>query len=182
MFVGGILNDLLCKLAAKKIAMEEQIYILLGGNIGDRVSNLANARTALVAKVGPIKAVSKIYETAAWGVTDQPAFLNQVIQVSSELPPNELLFTINQIEAELGRQRHERWHARTIDIDILYYGDCIMNTQRLTLPHPQLHNRQFTLIPLTELAPDFIHPVLQKNSQALLVECEDQLEVTLFNE
>ena len=160
--------------------MEDQIYLLLGGNLGNRLENLSRAREVLLNQIGYIAAESSIYETAAWGVTNQPSFLNQVVQLSSDLPPSELLFQINQIEAVLGRQRHERWHARTIDIDILYYGNQIINSQRLTLPHPQLHNRRFTLIPLVELAPQLMHPILKKNNQTLLQECTDELEVNLF--
>lgn len=157
-------------------------FLLLGGNLGNRLATLAQAREVLGNKAGTVLAQSPIYETAAWGVTDQPAFLNQVIKIETALSPLALLFCINQIEAALGRQRHERWHARTIDIDILYYADQVIESQRLTVPHPQLHKRKFTLIPLATIAPDDIHPILQKTNQVLLSDCADDLEVHLFVE
>src|SRR5690606_6131161 len=131
-------------------------------------------------QVGPIVQSSSLYETAAWGKTDQPAFLNQVLEVKTVLSPEQVLQGINQIEQELGRIRHEHWGARVIDIDILFYDQLILQTQRLTIPHPQLHLRRFTLLPLSEIAPQLMHPVLNQPVTQLLQDCPDKLPVHLF--
>jgi 2-amino-4-hydroxy-6-hydroxymethyldihydropteridine diphosphokinase len=157
-----------------------KLYLLLGGNLGDRQLYLAQARVRIAAQVGTITRSSSLYETAAWGKTDQPAFLNQVLEVQAEQAPEQVLLTVNMIEQELGRVRQEHWGARVIDIDILFYDDLAMQTQRLTIPHPQLHLRRFTLLPLAELAPDLVHPVLGKSITALLEACPDELEVREF--
>jgi 2-amino-4-hydroxy-6-hydroxymethyldihydropteridine diphosphokinase len=106
-------------------------------------------------------------------VLDQPVFLNQVLEVQTELMPEEVLRIILEIEHELGRIRYERWGARVIDIDMLYFNDLVRDSARLTLPHPRLHERRFTLVPLTEIAPDFLHPLVQKTSRELLDDCTD---------
>ena len=157
-------------------------YLLLGGNLGDRLSYLAQAREGLGKQVGSILRSSRLYETAAWGNTDQPAFLNQVLEVQTELQPVQLLQKINNLEQELGRVRLEHWGARVIDIDILFYEDMVLQSQRLTIPHPQLHLRRFTLLPLAELAPNLQHPVLGKTVTELLAVCPDELEVREFRE
>ena len=157
-------------------------YLLLGGNLGDRLSYLAQAREGLARQVGSILRSSGIYETAAWGKTDQPAFLNQVLEVQTELQPAQLLQKINNLEQELGRVRLEHWGARVIDIDILFYEDMVLQSQRLTIPHPQLHLRRFTLLPLAELAPNLQHPVLGKTVTELLAVCPDELEVREIRE
>lgn len=157
-------------------------YLLLGGNLGERLSYLAQAREGIVRQVGSILRSSGIYETAAWGKTDQPAFLNQVLEVQTELQPAQLLQKINNLEQELGRVRLEHWGARVIDIDILFYEDIVLQSQRLTIPHPQLHLRRFTLMPLAELVPNLMHPVLGKTIAGLLAICPDALEVREFRE
>jgi 2-amino-4-hydroxy-6-hydroxymethyldihydropteridine diphosphokinase len=157
-----------------------KVYLLLGGNLGDRPAYLAQARDRIAAKVGPIIRSSALYETAAWGKTDQPDFLNQVVEVWAEHTPEHVLFLTNQIEHELGRIRQEHWGARVIDIDILLYDDLSLHTQRLTIPHPQLHLRRFTLLPLAEIAPGLLHPVLGKSIVELLAACPDELEVRQY--
>ncbi|MBD1398673.1 2-amino-4-hydroxy-6-hydroxymethyldihydropteridine diphosphokinase [Pontibacter sp. JH31] len=157
-----------------------KVYLLLGGNLGDRNSYLSQARDRIAAQVGPIVRSSALYETAAWGNTDQPAFLNQVVEVWAEHTPEYILFLINQIEQELGRVRQEHWGARVIDIDILFYDDLAFQTPRLTIPHPRLHLRRFTLLPLAEIAPEMTHPVLGKSIVTLLENCPDELEVRPF--
>ena len=157
-----------------------KVYLLLGGNLGDRILYLQQARGSINRQVGTLTRSSKVYETAAWGKTDQPNFLNQVLEVHTELTPEEVLQSVNAIEQELGRVRQEHWGARVIDIDILFYNSLVLQTQRLTIPHPQLHLRRFTLLPLAELAPELVHPVLGKSITQLLQECPDELEVWVF--
>ncbi|MFT2010653.1 2-amino-4-hydroxy-6-hydroxymethyldihydropteridine diphosphokinase [Pontibacter sp. 13R65] len=158
------------------------LYLLLGGNLGNRETFLQQARERLAAAVGSITACSKLYETAAWGKTDQPAFLNQVLALQTNLLPEQVLHRIQGIELDLGRERIEHWGARVIDIDILFYNDLVLQTQRLTIPHPQLQNRRFTLMPLAEIAPNLVHPVLQQTIAKLLVICDDPLKVSVYQE
>ncbi|MBL6445275.1 2-amino-4-hydroxy-6-hydroxymethyldihydropteridine diphosphokinase [Fulvivirga sp. 29W222] len=160
--------------------MIEGIFLLLGSNLGDKKKLLNVACMEIDKQIGQITRKSALYETAAWGKTDQPTFINQVVEVSSDLPAKEILVRINQIESLLGRVRMEKWGARMIDIDILYYGQDIVDTESLTIPHPGIPNRQFTLVPLVEIAPDFMHPVIQKSNKELLATCPDTLEVNLI--
>lgn len=158
-----------------------KLYLLLGGNLGDRTSYLAEACKHIASSVGSITHRSKLYETAAWGNTDQPSFLNQVLAVHTDLAPEQVLQKINAIEKELGRVRLAHWGARVIDIDILFYDQLVLQSQRLSIPHPQLHLRRFTLMPLTEIAPDLKHPVLWKTVKELLEVCPDTLEVQAYH-
>jgi 2-amino-4-hydroxy-6-hydroxymethyldihydropteridine diphosphokinase len=155
-------------------------YLLLGSNQGDRQYFLTTAQKQIIAKVGEITQRSGIYETAAWGLEQQASFLNQVLEVTTHLAPADLINQINLIEKELGRERKIRWDARLIDIDILYYDDIILQTNDLTIPHPELHNRRFTLVPLSEITPDFVHPVFKQTNQILLANVPDNLEVREF--
>ena len=156
------------------------IYLLLGTNLGDRTANLARVRELLVGNRVPIVKESLIYETAAWGIEDQPAFLNQVLEIETSKTPAKLLELTKAIEEDMGRVRKEKWGERLIDIDILYYGDTVIDKKNLQIPHPEIQNRRFTLKPMVAIAADFIHPVLKKNQQALLHECKDNLEVSVF--
>lgn len=153
------------------------IFLLLGANLGDRVATLRRAATLLAERVGPVTAESGLYETAPWGVTNQPAFLNQVLVLNTTLPPEAVLDQTQAIEQELGRIRQEKWGARVIDIDILYYDSQVIQTNRLAVPHPYLHQRRFTLVPLAEVAPLFVHPVLGQTTVNLLANCTDTGEV-----
>jgi 2-amino-4-hydroxy-6-hydroxymethyldihydropteridine diphosphokinase len=162
--------------------MSHKAYLLLGSNLGNRKEVLENAAVKIKEKIGVIGKYSSIYETLAWGIEDQPAFLNQVILVTTLLAPEELLITINIIEKELGRVRHEKWGERLIDIDILYFNNAIINTDDLKIPHPEIVNRRFTLIPLVEIAAEFIHPNLNKNQKELLFLCKDSLEVKMYTQ
>jgi 2-amino-4-hydroxy-6-hydroxymethyldihydropteridine diphosphokinase len=139
---------------------------------------MVSAGALIQSRIGVLSKRSSFYETAPWGVVDQPAYLNQVLEVSTQLQPEEVLRYILEIEHELGRVRYERWGARVIDIDLLYFGDDIRDTARLTLPHPRLHERKFVLIPMVEIAPDFIHPLFQKSQATLLSDCTDTGEVS----
>ena len=121
---------------------------------------------------------SSVYATEAWGKTDQPQFLNQVIEVDTKLDPHALLDKILATEKILGRSRKERWGPRTIDIDILLYGNHVLNTPSLRVPHPELQNRKFTLAPLREIAPDLVHPTLNKTVAELDDTCPDPLKAT----
>lgn len=152
-------------------------YLLLGGNLGDRRKYIALAIAEIEAKIGNITKRSSLYETASWGKHDQPDFFNQVIEVKTSLNPQELLSGILSIEAQLGRKRIEKWGSRIIDIDILLYQDQVINEPELIVPHPYLAFRRFCLMPLCEIAPEFIHPLLKKNIQELLIELSDDLFV-----
>ncbi|GAB3729123.1 2-amino-4-hydroxy-6-hydroxymethyldihydropteridine diphosphokinase [Spirosoma lituiforme] len=156
------------------------IYLLLGANLGNRVKTLQRAAQLIGQHVGPILSQSALYETAPWGVSDQPTYLNQVLAIETTLPAEDVLVQAQVIEQELGRVRFEKWGARVIDIDILYYGDLIQQSDTLTIPHPFLHQRRFTLVPLAEIAPGFIHPVIGKTNRQLLAECDDEGEVKPF--
>lgn len=157
------------------------VILLLGANLGDRVATLSQARDRVADQIGPVIQPSALYETAPWGITDQPAFLNQVLAVETVLEPEAVLEQTQAIEQKLGRVRHEKWGARVIDIDMLYYDQQVIHTETLTVPHPYLHQRRFTLVPLAEIAPTFRHPVLQKTTLQLLTECQDKGEVLIFN-
>lgn len=152
-------------------------FLLLGANLGDRVQTLRRAVDLITERVGALVLQSGLYETAPWGVTDQPTYLNQVLAIETILEPNFVLKQTQAIEQELGRVRFEKWGARVIDIDILYYDQLILQTDTLTIPHPYLHQRRFTLVPLTEIAPDFVHPILLKTTVELLADCADMGEV-----
>ncbi|WP_422354778.1 2-amino-4-hydroxy-6-hydroxymethyldihydropteridine diphosphokinase [Roseivirga pacifica] len=156
------------------------IYLLLGTNLGNKSANLQRAKELLTSHAIIIKKESKIYETAAWGNEDQPSFLNQVVEVDSNKSPQRILTLVNQIEEEMGRVRFEKWGERLIDIDILYFGSHEIQNEDLVIPHPEIQNRRFTLAPLAEMAPSFIHPILKKTQQELLDNCVDLLEVTVW--
>ena len=154
-----------------------QTYLLIGGNLGNRRENLEKAMELIAAGSGKIERTSSLYETEAWGLEDQPAFLNQVLFLSTQLDPRQLLLANLDIEHQMGRARKEKFGPRLIDIDILFFNNEIINIPELTIPHPQLHLRRFTLEPLYEIAPDLVHPVLKKTISELLVQCPDPLVV-----
>lgn len=151
-------------------------YLLLGGNLGNRAAYLQAARTGLAA-AGEIMAASGIYETAAWGPADQPAYLNQAVALRTALAPAALLAHGLAVEAAAGRERHERWGSRTLDVDVLLYDALIIDTPRLTVPHPRLPLRRFALGPLAEIAPAVVHPQLRLTIAELLRRCPDSLAV-----
>jgi 2-amino-4-hydroxy-6-hydroxymethyldihydropteridine diphosphokinase len=156
------------------------IFLLLGTNLGDREKNLQIAKEHLTAHQLIIKRESKIYETAAWGITDQPNFLNQVVEVDTSKSPERILIIIQIIEELMGRIRSEKWAQRLIDIDILYYNNLVVDQSKLKIPHPEIENRRFTLLPLVEIASDQFHPVSGKRQYELLTLCKDLLEVKPF--
>ena len=154
-------------------------YLLLGSNQGLRLRYLNDAIDAL-AKLGTIKKVSSIYQTAAWGPIQQPDYLNVALELVSDLAPEALMQAALSIEKALGRERTILYGPRTIDIDILAAGTYIIDSALLTLPHPRLHERAFVLKPFAEIAPDYLHPILQKTVAQLHIECTDLLEVKLI--
>ncbi len=157
--------------------MANRAYLLLGTNLGDRAKHLEAARTGLARTAGTLVGLSAVYETAAWGITEQPDFWNQVVLLETDLPPEALLATVLAIEQSLGRTRDLRYGARTLDVDILYYNDKIIESPSLSVPHPQIANRRFTLAPLAEIAPNFVHPILKLTQRQLLDACPDPLPV-----
>jgi 2-amino-4-hydroxy-6-hydroxymethyldihydropteridine diphosphokinase len=156
--------------------------LLLGSNVGDRPGYLLLANEKIGKAAGKITSVSNLYETAPWGITDQRSFLNQAILLETELEPRGLLDVLLDIEMQLGRERREKWGPRIIDIDILYYDNRIVNEAHLTIPHPFLPERRFSLMPLNEITPQWIHPGIQKSVSQMLEECTDQGEVVLYND
>lgn len=156
-------------------------YLLTGGNMGSREAQLARAKTLIHEQAGKVIQASSLYETSAWGNIPQPAFLNQVLCIETTLDATALLYKVLDIEQQMGRERSIKYGPRIIDIDILLYEDLILETADLIVPHPFLHVRRFTLVPLAEIAPHFIHPVLNKSIHQLLMECPDALDVKKFS-
>lgn len=155
-------------------------YLLLGSNLGNRAFYLARAKEWVIQYVGEIIEESSIYESEPWGFETKDHFLNQVIIVSTSRRPDDLLDVLKHIERQMGREIKKEgkgYHSRIIDIDILFYGSMVYSGELLEIPHRHLHNRRFTLTPLVEIAPDFIHPVFQKSLKVLLDLCEDPLQV-----
>jgi len=158
-----------------------KVFLLLGANLGEPIAQLKSAVDAIEYQIGAVERESCIYASEAWGLLDQPPFLNQVLLVNTEFSALAVLEYIQKIENELGRRRLEKWGARVIDIDILYFNEDIIHHPRLTIPHPYLAQRKFTLIPLVEVAPNFVHPVSKQTNEALLAACQDPLNVQLLN-
>lgn len=149
--------------------------IALGSNLGDREMNLKTALVKMKERGMYIEKLSSFVETEPYGYTDQPKFLNAVCLVETDLPPRALLNTLLAIEREMGRVRTVKWGPRVIDLDIVFYEDLIVNEEGLIIPHPDAHNRLFVLEPLSEIAPDLVHPVLKKTVQELLIELKQRI-------
>jgi 2-amino-4-hydroxy-6-hydroxymethyldihydropteridine diphosphokinase len=158
-----------------------KVYLLTGGNVGNRQQYLQESARLIEAAAGKITHRSAIYETAAWGKTDQAAFLNQALELVTPLAPGVLMQRLLEIEQTAGRKRLEKYGPRTIDIDILFFNADIISTPLLTVPHPQIAARRFVLEPMNELAPAYVHPVLKKTMAQLLAECPDPLPVKKFS-
>jgi 2-amino-4-hydroxy-6-hydroxymethyldihydropteridine diphosphokinase len=154
-----------------------KVYLLIGGNMGNRMANLDNALNLMELNLGAIIQISSRYETAAWGLTDQPNFLNQAVLMHTSLSANELMKAILNVEKLMGRERTIPLGPRHIDIDIIYFNNEIINNECVTIPHPKITDRRFVLLPMVEMAPHYIHPVLRKSNTLLLKECGDSLAV-----
>lgn len=156
-------------------------YLLTGGNLGNREENLAKASALITELCGTIISASSLYETAAWGNTDQPAFLNQALKLQTTLNAKQLIRKVLKAEKLMGRIRKEKYGPRIIDIDIVLFNNETYNYSFLKLPHPEMQNRRFVLVPLAEIAPDAIHPIFKKTITQLLNECPDELPVTKYS-
>ena len=154
-----------------------KVLLLLGGNVGNVTETFLNCKTKIEFQIGEIKQESSIYESAAWGVELQQNFLNQVIECETFLSPDEILENCLAIEIEFGRTRLQKWHARTLDLDILYFNDEIIDSENLKVPHPYIQERKFTLVPLVEKWASLLHPRFLKSQSMLLEECKDNLWV-----
>lgn len=162
----------------------ESVFVLLGSNLGDREFLVNQACKMMDERCGEIVAKSRLYESEPWGFLAEYWFLNQVIVLKTTLSPDDLMRKLLSIEKELGRDRsqpHEGYVSRPMDLDILYYGSEIIDTQMVTAPHPRLHQRRFTLLPLCDVAPDFVHPTMKKTNLQLLDECQDAGKVNIYN-
>lgn len=144
------------------------VHVGIGSNLGNREENCLKALRLISAKAGSVRKQSPMYETEPWGVKDQPKFINMAAEITTEAVPRQLLGILKNIEEEIGREETHRWGPRTIDLDILFYDDLILDTPDLIIPHPLMHERQFVLRPLAEIAPDKMHPVLRKTVRELL--------------
>lgn len=155
--------------------------LLLGSNLGDRQLLLQTAIQQIELEAGHIQSISSIYETAPWGTESQNGYLNQAVCIETNSSPFELLAMLQKIEIDLGRTRNIRWEDRVIDIDILLYKNETINTPTLTIPHPEIQNRRFALVPVCEIASDWVHPILLSDMQTILAKCTDEGKIQFFS-
>jgi len=158
----------------------KHVFLSLGGNLGNTPEIFERTYPMIENKVGPILQKSSLYQTAAWGLTDQADFLNQVLLLESSLTPNKILTEIQAIEKALGRERLVTWGPRTLDVDILFIDQEVIQESDLQVPHPHIQNRKFILIPMLEIAADWIHPISKKSIHELLNETTDTSAVSLI--
>ena len=161
--------------------MEEKVFIILGSNIGDKKSYIDKACVEILEKIGSIEVYSSYYQTSPWGFQSDDEFLNRVICVQSKLTPNGIMETLLDIENKLGRVRlakDEGYQSRTIDLDILLIDDLIIESELLVVPHPRMKERRFVLVPLSEIAGEYIHPKYKSTINYLLSICKDDEAVT----
>jgi 2-amino-4-hydroxy-6-hydroxymethyldihydropteridine diphosphokinase len=155
-----------------------QVFLGVGGNIGNKLLNFQKVQKLVEKEVGNIIAMSSVYETPPWGFLADEDFWNQVLHVETQLEPDELLASVFEIEKLFGRKRDtEYYESREMDIDILYFDNLILSSDKLTVPHPHIPKRMFVLVPLAEIAPSFVHPVLQITNRQLLEQCGDELSI-----
>lgn len=157
------------------------VFLLLGSNLGDRKRNFQRAKEFINRQCGTITRSSSLYETEAWGKTGQPAYLNQALEIETEMSAEQLMKEILSIEKIMGRERKEKYDPRIIDIDILLFNREQYEGPLLKIPHPEIQNRRFALTPLAEIAPAVQHPVLNKSISRLLKECSDKLAVKKYH-
>lgn len=161
----------------QKDSLIHTLVLGLGSNQGDSKSILENAYCLLQFEIGKTVSISSFYSTQPWGNPNQPDFLNAAMILETQLSPQDCLLAIQQIENKLGRIRNEKWGIRTIDIDVLFYDNLILKQKNITIPHPEIENRNFVLHPLEEICPDFKHPILKKSISELLLLCNDTCEI-----
>lgn len=161
--------------------MIKDVTLIIGGNEGDRLDLLKQA-VALIAEFAEIVKFSSIYQSESWGGVAENDFLNQILIVKTPATPMAFLAQLQSIEIALGRRRDIHWGNRTMDIDILYWEDEVIHLPELKIPHPLLDQRRFVLVPLVEIMPDFIHPIIKKNQESLMASCVDKSRVELFEE
>jgi len=150
---------------------DHNVYLALGSNLGNRAANLKEATASLTPQMD-VQAKSRVYETPPWGYTGQEKFFNQVLKVKTYLEPEPLLKHLKRLEVALGRKASFQNGPRLIDIDILFYDDLVLNSSALTIPHPHVHERGFVLLPMMDIAPDYVHPVKQRSVRELLAGCD----------
>jgi len=159
------------------VQSDHRSILLLGSNLSNRHQHIAAAKKQIAELIGKIEKQSSIYETEPWGVSDQPSYFNAALTVRTPLAPSQLLTILKKIETHEGRVDRKKYAPRTLDIDILFYDDLVLNSKELIIPHPKLHLRKFALVPLAEIEESFIHPILKKSVAELLFECRDTLGV-----
>jgi len=160
-----------------------QVFLSIGGNLGNKRANFDKVYTHIQNELGCIVLRSSVYETPPWGFDSEDSFWNQVLCIETLLNPSEILEKIKNIDAAYGRKRNsEGYSSREMDVDILYFEDKIIETENLTIPHPLLHKRLFVVVPLAEIAPDWVHPVLKLTSVEMLNNCEDKSEIKKVSE
>lgn len=159
---------------------KKQVFLQLGSNMGDRVYYLNQAKRYISKEIGGVVSESRVYESAPWGVNNQSHYLNEVIEVNTVDDPYDLLTKILHIEKKIGRVRERKWSSRVIDIDIIFYASVIINEKNLIIPHEYMHERNFVLHPLNDIAADFVHPILKNTVNKLMIECNDKNEIKLY--
>ena len=155
-------------------------YLSLGGNLGNTIEIFLNSMEILTKKVGKITQISSLYQTAAWGPIPQNDFINQVIEVETKLSAPKLMDILLEIELQQGRVRQERWGPRTLDLDIIFFGEQLISTENLEIPHPRMEDRKFVLIPMVEINPNLIHPISRKSIRQILLECKDECDCKII--
>jgi 2-amino-4-hydroxy-6-hydroxymethyldihydropteridine diphosphokinase len=162
---------------------KHRAYLCIGGNLGERLENLEETRDFVLFNMGDIIQESPIYQSSAWGMEGAPDFLNQVLEIETELTPEQLLAEIEELEEFYGRERKDNQYLnREMDVDILFFGDEPIETEALSVPHPRMHERKFVLQPLNDIAADLVHPVLKLKISELLAKCTDEGKVSLYVE
>jgi 2-amino-4-hydroxy-6-hydroxymethyldihydropteridine diphosphokinase len=159
-----------------------RVSLLFGSNLGDRAVHIQRAMKSVQDEMGKAEKISSLYETEPWGVSDQPNYLNAAMIIRTGHSPQQLLSFLKRIETEEGRTDQKKYASRTLDIDILFYDDLVLNSKELVVPHPKMHLRKFALVPLNEIDGELMHPVFKKSIARLLDECSDSLDVLKFGE